>query len=114
MSLKQKILEEIEEAKKRLVEKVENLDCEYKNEVELEDERLKITSQLRKHSRPFKPGKANWTFFYDHRHKQIETTLYHTAEVPGGLFFETERIIKMAIGEVGKDKVIKYYFGVGD
>lgn len=82
-----------------------------REEAEFELERRKIEAIMKKYSRPFKYKKCNYYMVYDKRCNKIEFLENHY--VYNGLsYFESEKIAQKVIDEIGKDRLIEYWFMV--
>ena len=80
-------------------------------EAEFELERRKIEAILRKYSRPFKYDEYNYHIEYYHDDNTLCIGVYRCVSV-GTPCFETKKIARKVIDEIGKDRLKKYWFGV--
>lgn len=82
-------------------------------EAEFELERKKIETTMRKYSRPFKCSENNYYIEYDHIVKHINIDFLHTYNW-GVPYFESEEVAQMAVDEIGRDRLVEYWFRVQD
>lgn len=82
-----------------------------REEAEFELERRKIEAIMKKYSRPFECEKCNWIIFYDYVHKAIDVT-YSANYDYGTIYFESKEVAQKVIDEVGKGRLLKYWFKV--
>lgn len=84
-----------------------------REEAEFEKERRKIEAILRKYSRPFKYDEYNYHIEYYHDDNTLCIGVYRCVSV-GTPCFETKKIARKVIDEIGKDRLKKYWFGVAE
>lgn len=84
-------------------------------EADFEVERRKIEAILLKYGRrEFKNRDYNFYIVYDHNNS-LATILNDTfCQYSNTIYFDTEELCQKAIGEVGKENIKKYIFGVKD
>lgn len=82
-----------------------------REEAEFEKERRKIEAILKKYSRPFKYSAYNWHIKYAHSAQHIGIDWAYTYN-PGVFCFESQEIAQMVVDEIGRDRLIKYWFNV--
>lgn len=82
-----------------------------REDAEFEVERRKIEAIMKKYGRPFKHGEGNWHIAYDGRCDNIDfrKNYYVYDGVP---YFESIEITQKVIDEIGKDRLVKYWFGI--
>lgn len=82
-----------------------------REEAEFDVERRKVEAIMRKYSRPFKYNECNWYMEYFYPGEQIDIDWAYTYN-PGVFCFESKEIAQMVVDEIGKDRLIKYWFGI--
>ncbi|MGP1437594.1 MAG: hypothetical protein ACTTKH_00810 [Treponema sp.] len=82
-----------------------------REEAEFEVERREIEAIMRKYSRPFKYDEYNYHIEYYHDDNTLCIGVYRCVSV-GTPCFETKKIARKVIDEIGGDRLKKYWFGV--
>jgi hypothetical protein len=82
-----------------------------REEAEFEVERRKIEAVMKKYSRPFKRDEDNWYIEYNYDNNKIHCYCNWDSSL-GVSFFESREIVKKIIDEIGRDRLVKYWFGV--
>lgn len=82
-----------------------------REEAKFEFERKKIEAVMRKYNVPFEYRENNWSIYYDHGIKALGVT-YWSDNNYGVYHFKTKEIAQKVIDEVGKDRLLKYWFRV--
>lgn len=82
-------------------------------EAEFERERRRIEAILRKYSSPFEWGENNYYIECIHPTPHVGIDFLNTYNF-GIPYFKSREIAKKAIDEIGKDRLVKYWFGVKD
>ena len=82
-----------------------------KEEAEFERERRKIEAVMRRYARPFKHEEDNWYIECSHASKHIGIDALCEYDC-GIIYFESEEIAQMVVDEIGRDRLIKYWFNV--
>lgn len=82
-----------------------------KEEAEFEVERLKVIAELKRFSREFKYGLANYYIKYDYTNDNITYVLSYTNILPS-ICFESNERFREAVEAVGEDRIKKYLFEV--
>lgn len=77
-------------------------------------EKLKVESELRKFSRPFKYGDWNFEILWNNHENNIELDWSGYVVRQSVIYFESGEIAEKAIESVGKERIKKYIFGIGD
>ena len=83
-----------------------------KEEAEFERERRKIEAIMKKYARPFEATGTNWSIDYSYYREFItaQVNVYNSG-IP---YFESEKMARKVIDEIGEDRLKKYWFGVED
>lgn len=83
-----------------------------KEEAEFEVERRKIETIMRKYSSPFDEAGKSWSIDYSYYRNFItaQVNVYNSG-IP---YFESEKMARKVIDEIGEDRLKKYWFGVED
>lgn len=78
-------------------------------EAEFELERRKIEAIMRKYSRPFKSGEYNYVVVCDTENNIIlvQVAQFHYSGTP---VFASREVAEKVVDEIGKDRLIKYWF----
>lgn len=82
-----------------------------RGEAEFERERRMIETILKKYSRPFKYSAYNWYIAYSHSAQHIGIDWAYTYN-PGVFCFESKEIAQMVVDEIGRDRLVEYWFRV--
>ena len=82
-----------------------------REEAEFEVERRKVEVIMRKYSKPFKSGEANYFIVYNHESKIINSDYYWNME-NSLCYFESREIAQKIIDEIGEGRLKKYWFRV--
>ena len=85
-----------------------------KEQAEFAVEKLKVEAELRKFSRPFEYGKANYCLLFDIDGNSFRTDFTSYCPPQGSIQFESEEKAQEAVSTVGKERIKKYLFGVED
>lgn len=80
-------------------------------EAEFELERRKIEAIMRKYSSSFKSGEYDYCIEYYHSNNTLNICCYSVTNY-GIPYFKTREIAQKVIGEIGEDRLKKYWFGV--
>ena len=83
-------------------------------EAEFAVEKLKVESELRKFSRPFKGDEYNYFIQINSSHNNIVVDSDDCYQTQGTIYFESTTIANEATDTVGADRIKKYIFGVED
>ena len=80
-------------------------------EAKFEAERREIEAIMKKYSRPFKSGEANYEVVCDTENKMVFVSVaqFHNSGVP---VFVNKEVAEKAIDEIREDRLKKYWFGV--
>lgn len=80
-----------------------------REEAEFEVERRKIEAIMRKYSRPFKSGEYNYVVVCDTENNIIlvQAAQFHYSGTP---VFASREVAEKVVDEIGKDRLIKYWF----
>ena len=81
-------------------------------EAEFAVEKLKVESELRKFSRPFKEDEYNYFIQIHPSHNNIVTDSDDYYQTQGTIYFESITIANEAIDTIGEERIKKYIFGV--
>lgn len=78
-------------------------------EAEFELERRKVEAIMRKYSRPFKSGEYNYVVVCDTENNIIlvQVAQFHYSGTP---VFASREVAEKVVDEIGKDRLIKYWF----
>ena len=87
-----------------------------REEAEFEKERRKIEAIMKKYSRPFEEGddrfyKKNYFIMFDIGSEALEVKATYR-DCMGVPYFESAEIARKVVGEIGEDRLKKYWFGV--
>lgn len=82
-----------------------------REEAEFEKERRKVEAIMRKYSSCFKSGEYNYCIEYYHSNNTLNICCYSVTNY-GIPYFKTREIAQKVIGEIGEDRLKKYWFGV--
>lgn len=84
-----------------------------REEAEFELERRKVEAIMRKYSRPFKSGEYNYVVVCDTENNIIlvQVAQFHYSGTP---VFASREVAEKVVDEIGKDRLIKYWFGVAE
>ena len=85
-----------------------------KEQAEFAVEKLKVEAELRKFSRPFKYGDWNFEILWNNHENNIELDWSGYVVRQSVIYFASGEIAEKAIDAVGKERIKKYIFGVGD
>ena len=85
-----------------------------KQQAELAVEKLKVETELRKFSRPFKCGEINRYIFLDTDSECLDVVGLSYSQYQGTIYFESEEKAQQAIDTIGEERIKKYIFGVED
>ena len=77
-------------------------------------EKLKVESELRKFSRPFKYGDLNFEILWNNHENNIELDWSGYVVRQSVIYFESGEIAEKAIESVGEERIKKYIFGMED
>lgn len=83
-----------------------------KEQAEFAVEKLKVESELRKFSRPFKDNDNNYyieLYLFD---KTLSIDIDEHFQTQGTIYFESKKVAQQAIETVGEERIKKYIFGV--
>lgn len=83
-----------------------------REQAEFQVEKLKVESELRKFSRPFKYGDWNFEILWNNHENNIELDWSGYVVRQSVIYFESGEIAEKAIESVGKERIKKYIFGV--
>lgn len=83
-----------------------------KEQAEFQIEKLKVESELRKFSRPFKYGDWNFEILWNNHENNIELDWSGYIVRQSVIYFESGEIAEKAIEAVGEERIKKYIFGV--
>lgn len=80
-----------------------------REEAEFELERRKVEAIMRKYSRPFKSGEYNYIVVCDTENNIIlvQVAQFHYSGTP---VFASREVAEKVVDEIGKDRLIKYWF----
>lgn len=80
-----------------------------REEAEFELERRKVETIMRKYSRPFKSGEYNYVVVCDTENNIIlvQVAQFHYSGTP---VFASREVAEKVVDEIGKDRLIKYWF----
>ncbi len=80
-----------------------------REEAEFELERRKVEAIMRKYSRPFKSGEYNYVVVCDTENNIIlvQVAQFHYSGTP---VFASREVAEKVVDEIGKDRLIKYWF----
>ena len=84
-----------------------------KEQADFAVEKLKVESELRKFSKPFKNGQPNCNIILSDN-ENVSTAYWKEIQTQGSIYFESEEKAQQAIESVGIDRIKKYLFGVED
>ena len=85
-----------------------------KEEAEFAAEKLRVETELRKFSRPFKYGDWNFEILWNNHENNTELDWSGYVVRQSVIYFESGEIAEKAIEAVGKERIKKYIFGVED
>ena len=83
-----------------------------KEQAEFAAEKLKVESELRKFSRPFKYGDWNFEILWNNHENNIELDWSGYVVRQSVIYFESGEIAEKAIESVGEERIKKYIFEV--
>ena len=83
-----------------------------KEQADFAQEKLKVESELRKYSRPFKEDEYNYFILFDSSYNNIVVDSDDCYQTQGTFYFDSEKITLEAIDTVGEYHIKKYIFGV--
>ena len=84
-----------------------------KEQAEFAVEKLKVETELRKFSRPFKHGAKNHTINYNHETEMVvNVNATATYQETGSFYFDSYEEVVEAIESIGEERIKKYIFGV--
>ncbi len=84
-----------------------------KEEAEFEVEKRKVIAELNRYSKAHNPGENNFCIYYSYEEDALVPYLEPLDEPDiGAYYFESEKMAKKAIKEVGEERIKKYLFGV--
>ena len=81
-------------------------------EAKFQVEKLKVLAELRRYSREFKYGSANFCLHSYGTHDEFVYNNYSYQKCQGALYFESEEVLKDAIRKVGEERIKRYLFGI--
>ena len=85
-----------------------------KEEAEFAAEKLRVETELRKFSRPFKYGDWNFEILWNNHENNTELDWSGYVVRQSVIYFESGETAEKAIESVGKERIKKYIFGVED
>lgn len=84
-----------------------------REEAEFEVEKKKVITELNRYSKAYNPDKNNFCICYSYGEDALVPYLEPLDEPDiGAYYFESEKMAKKAIKEVGEERIKKYLFGV--
>lgn len=75
-------------------------------------EKLKVETELRKFSQPFKSMTDNFIIVFDRETYKLGVKAVIFSDIQGAIYFDTTTVAEEAIESVGKERIKKYIFGV--
>lgn len=82
-------------------------------EAKIESERKKCENIMLKYGRrTFKYEQNNFSIKYDHRNDCIGIACWKESQNQGNIYYDTEELAKIAINEIGVERLKKYVFRV--
>jgi hypothetical protein len=85
-----------------------------KEQAEFQIEKLKVESELRKFSRPFKYGDWNFEILWNNHENNIELDWSGYIVRQSVIYFESGEMAEKAIESVGEERIKKYIFELED
>lgn len=85
-----------------------------KDEAEFAVEKLKVESELRKFSRPFKDSDNNYFIKLHLFDKTLSIDSGEYFQTQGTIYFESTTVANEAVDTIGAERIKKYIFGVGE